>query len=70
MIHCRIYGRGSTVVHSLLKYHDLARVGCAAIDGLPAFPQLGRVFEDTGVLEDTAGTCAVGEEGRAVFLTG
>lgn len=56
------------VVHPFLQGHDLARIGCAAVDGLPAFPQLGWVFEDSRMLEDTAGTCAIGKESRAVLL--
>ena len=56
------------VVHSLLHDHNLARVGCTTIDSLPAFPEFGRVFEDSRMLEDTAGTRTIGEEGGAVFL--
>lgn len=51
------------VVHPFLQGHDLARIGCAAVDGLPAFSELGRVFEDSRMLQHTAGACAICEEG-------
>ena len=58
------------VLHALLQHGDLVAVGAAAEGGLPAFPHPLGVFDGAGMLQHTAGSCAVGEELSPVLLTG
>ena len=56
------------ILHTLLKNGDPACVHRAAVNGVPAFAQLRRVFQYARMLQDTARTRTVLEKCRTVFL--
>ena len=63
------YGDGR-IAHVLFQHGHLAGVDGAAVGRVPALPQLLRILYRIGMSQDTAGSCAVGEELAAVFLGG
>ena len=61
------YGR---VFHAFFQNRHLAGVLAAGEAPVPALAHALRVFYHTGIFQQAAGRCAVGEEFRAVFLGG
>ena len=68
----RLLGRYSNllILNAFLKNGNPARIHRAAVNGVPAFTELRRVFEDTRMLKHTAWTRTVLEECCTVFLRG
>ena len=58
------------IFHTFFQYGNLIGVAAAAEGGLPAFPHTLRVFDRAGVFQHTARCGTVGEEFRAILLTG
>ena len=58
------------VFHALLQHGDFIGIAAATEGRLPAFPHTLRVFDGAGVFQHTARSGTVGEEFRAVLLTG
>ena len=58
------------VFHALFQHSNLVSIAAAAEGGLPAFPDTLWVFNGARMLQNTAGSCAVGEELGSVLLTG
>ena len=56
------------VGHALLQHSHLVGIVRAAVHSRPVVTDLAGVFQDTGMFQNTAGLCAVLEEGRAVLL--
>ena len=58
------------VLHAFFQYGDLIGVAAATEGRLPALPHTLRVFDGAGVFQHTTRCGTVGEEFRAILLTG